>query len=135
MSKKKTPWGVVVMLVGLVGAISYSKMADFAPAVGTIEEMQAREEERMKARAQEMAAAQPKALGGGSEAPSTSQVASAVMGAKEPNLTNIKRPRVSKSQVAMILNPAVKLTRDRVNESQPFGRFWVPESGRANLGQ
>lgn len=135
MSKRKTPWGVIVILVGLVGAISYSKMADFAPAVGTIEEMQAREEERMKAKAQEMAEAQPKALGEGREAPSASQVASVVNKTKEPNLTDMKRKPVAKAAVAMIMNPVQKVTQVPVNESQPFRDFWREDSGRAKIGK
>lgn len=136
MKKRKTPWGAIVVVVLMISGIAYAKMADLTPTVGTVEELQAREEARMKARAAEAMQQAPKALGDGREAPSTASVADAVKSQEKPvNLVDMKRKQLGKASMPIIFAPQTKVGRDHVNEGQPFTHWYGDESGRQKLGK
>lgn len=136
MKKRKTPWGAIVVVVLMISGLAYAKMADLTPTVGTVEELQAREEERMKARAQEAMQQAPKALGDGREPPSTTSVAAAVKSQEKPmNLVDLKRKNIGKAPTPIIFAPQTKVKQDHVNEGQPFTHWYGDESGRQKLGK
>jgi len=125
MSHRKLPVIPIVLVVLLFAGVIYAK--NQAPVVGTFEELQALEEEKIKAAEKEkMEKAMTTPMGEKRSAASAEEVTQAIKA--DRNLTDMKRQKFAKAKSPMIWNTRQRATKDQVNLAAPAGQ-WYKDGG------